>query len=457
MENTKNQSQSKEVGDAVRSRLPQDKRMGFWSNTFVLWGVVLVVSSLLVGGMVGTQLPFWEAMVVILMAGVFNSAVAIMIGIIGARTGYTSAMLFRYSYGKIGVLLPNFIIFITTLVWFAVILNLTRDAFVDIIGIGSSSPILFWTITIIMAVLFLIPAYKQMKWIAYVDYLAAPAIIIVLIITIWGALDIGGGLNAIIQKAPAASASALVVFTSAAGGWLHANTVISDFTRFYKNGKQAAIGLFLTYGVLMVFQYIGATLGALATGEWNIFLIMEQFGLLEITFFAIFLGSWSTSMAAIYFGANMMSAPPIPEYKNEEKTRKLVLLISWGIAMFFAWYGPDEIFNFFLQFLSWVLGPIAITVIIDYWLFPEKRKLYESKGGLPNMSFNPAAYLAWIGGFIVGYFTQEFLISLLNGMAVAGALYYGWMRYALNLDTTPERQIGISSSGKEPTSNDGRS
>jgi cytosine permease len=449
MEESSNQIQSENLGDAVRSKLPQSKRMGFWSNTFILWGLVLTVSSLLVGGLVGSQLAFKEAMIVIAMAGVFNSIVSILIGIIGARTGYTSAMIFRYSYGNKGVILPNFIIAITTVVWFAVILNLTRDAFVEIIGIGEQSSFLFWGITLLMAIMFLIPAYKTMRWIAYVDYLAVPAIIFILVVTIWGALDIGGGLKEIIQQAPIASASALVVFTSAAGGWLHANTVISDFTRFYKSGKHAAIGLFLTYGVLMVFQYIGATLGALATGEWNIFLIMDQFGLLEISFFAIFLGSWSTSMAAIYFGANMMAAPPMPKYKNEEKNRKLVLLISWGIALFFAWYGPDQIFNFFLQFLSWLIGPIAITVIIDYWLFPEKRKLYEAEGGYPNMRINPAAYLAWTGGFLVGYFTQDFFISLINGMVVTGILYYAWMRIALNQGKTPEDHIRMLVGKKE--------
>src|SRR5690606_12674019 len=132
----------------------------------------------------------------------------------------------------------------------------------------------------------------------------------------------------------------LVVFTSAAGGWLHANTVISDFTRFYKNDRQAGIGLFLTYGILMVLQYAGATIGALATGEWNVFLILDQFGLLEVAFFAIFLGSWSTAMAAIYFAANMMATPPMPAYKDEEYNRKFVLIVSWLIALFFAWYGP---------------------------------------------------------------------------------------------------------------------
>ncbi|MEO9003203.1 MAG: cytosine permease [Ginsengibacter sp.] len=428
-----------EGGDSVRSRLPQSKRLGFWSNTFILWGLVLVVSSLLVGGVVGTQLSFKNAMIVIVMAGIFNSLISILIGIIGTRTGFTSAMIFRFSYGNIGVILPNFIMSITTVVWFAVILNLTRDAFIAIVHVTMEQPLLYWGITLLMAIIFVIPAYKTIKWIAYVDYLAAPAIVFILIATVWGALDIGGGPRHIIQQAPLTSGSILIVFTSAAGGWLHSNTMMSDFTRFYKTEKQAAIGIFLTFGVMMVFQYIGATIGALATGEWNIFLIMDRFGLLEITFFAIFLGSLSTCMAAIYFAANLMAAPPIPEYKNEEKTRKLVLLIAWAFALFFAWYGPDQIFNFFLQFLAWLVGPIAMTVITDYWLFPKKRKDYES--GFPAMRINPAAYLAWIGGFLVGYFTQHFFISLINGMVATGILYYTWMRIALNRNTTPELQF----------------
>ncbi|GAA5224899.1 cytosine permease [Membranihabitans marinus] len=440
MDSNNTELEMEALGDAVRSKLPMSKRLGFWPNTFILWGFVLVISSLLVGGLVGTQLPFKDAMIVIFMAGAFNSIIAILIGVIGARTGYTSAMIYRYSYGNKGVLLPNMIISITTVVWFAVILNITRDAFVNMMAIEVGSPV-FWVVTLMMAIIFLIPAYKTMKWIAYVDYLAAPAIILILVATVWGALDVGGGFFEIIKNAPAASASILVVFTATAGGWLHGNTVISDFTRFYKNDKQATWGLFLTYGVLMVFQYIGATIGALATGEWNIFLIMDRFGLLEITFFAIFLGSWSTCMAAIYFAANMMSAPPVPIYKNEEKTRKLVLLICWGLAIFFAWYGPDQIFNFFLQFLAWLIGPIAITVIVDYWLFPQKRSQYEDENGMPNMNINPAAYVAWIGGFLIGYFTQSIFISLINGMVSAGVIYYLWMNHAIKRGTTPENQL----------------
>src|SRR5690606_7561216 len=322
-----------------------------------------------------------------------------------------------------------FIMSITTVVWFAVILNITRDAFVEMFGITvSSNGVLYWLITLTMAFIFFLLAYKTMRWIAYVDYLAAPDLIFVLISKSWGAVDVGGGLKNIIATSPASSASVFMVFTTAAGGWLHANTVMSDFTRFYKTEKQAVLGLFTTFGILMVFQYIGAAIGAMATGEWNIFLIMERFGLLQITFVILFLGSWSTAMAAIYFAANLMAAPPIPEYKNEESTRKLVLIISTLVALVCSWYGPDKIFNFFLQFLAWLVGPIAITVIVDYWLLPQKRHLYDSVSGKTDMLVNPAAFLAWLIGFITGYYTQNFFISIFNGMLATGVVYYVWMK-----------------------------
>lgn len=441
MERTAKQALDDGVGDAVRSKVPLSKRLGFWSNNFILWGFVLVISSLLVGGLVGTQLPFWQAVLVILFAGILNTTIAVLIGVIGTRSGYTSAMIYRFSYGRWGAILPNFVMSISAIVWFAVILNLTRDALVNLVGVGPESPAVYWGITLAMAVLFLVPAYKTIRWIALVDYLAAPAILVILVATIWGALEAGGGFTRIIAQEPATSASIFVLFTATAGGWLHGNTVIADFTRFFRNGKQTVVGVGLTYGVLMVVQYIGATLGALATGEWNIFLMMERFGLLEFAFVALFLGSWSTAIAAIYFSANLLSAPPVPEYRNEESTRRLVLLLAWALALVFSWAGPDQMFNFLLQFLAWLIGPIAVTVIADYWLLPARRILYETLGATPDTGINPAAYLAWGAGFVAGYFSQTLFISLLNGMFVAGVVYYGWMRYALSQQTSPESQV----------------
>jgi len=328
----------------------------------------------------------------------------------------------------------------TGVVWFAVITNITVNAFVNMTGIGGGTATEI-AITIVMGLIFVVPVYKSIKWISLIDYFAAPAIFIILIVTIYFALQEGGGVSGIISSSAGNSGMPLLVaFTVAAGGWIQGNVVISDFARFFKNGKQAAIGLFLTYTVMMVIQYVGAAMGAIATNEWNIFVMMSQFGLLSITFLALFLGSWSTSMGALYGSANMMSAPPVPEYKNEEATRKAAVVALWVVAMGFAFTNAQQIFNLLLQYLAWLIGPIAITVIIDYWMLPTKQRIYE--GDItPNMNINPAAYLAWIIGFPAGFFTQQTFVSLINGMVVAGIIYYAWMKFAISRNTTPENQL----------------
>ena len=64
-----------EVGDAARSKVPLSHRLGFWNNCFVLWGWVLVLSSFLVGGMVGTEFPLKMAMPIIVFGTLCNAII----------------------------------------------------------------------------------------------------------------------------------------------------------------------------------------------------------------------------------------------------------------------------------------------------------------------------------------------------------------------------------------------
>src|SRR5690606_15388573 len=152
------------------------------------------------------QLPFSEAMIVIGLAGLFNTLLAIFIGLIGTRTGFTSARIFRFSYGETGVMLPNFIMSITTAVWFAVILNVTRDASWAIFAISLQAiGGICWLITLVIAGVFVLHAYKTMRWIAYVYSIAAPALIFVLIRAFWRAVNPVVSFQTVVDKSPVTS------------------------------------------------------------------------------------------------------------------------------------------------------------------------------------------------------------------------------------------------------------
>jgi cytosine permease len=403
-----------------------------------LSGFVLVISSFLIGGIVGQQVPLKLAIPAILFGVANFTMVAILIGAIGARTGYSSALIYRFSYGRTGVLLPSIVMAFTGIGWFALILNITRDAFVGLVGIEVGS-IGYWVVTLVMALLFGLPAYRSIRWIAYVDWVAVPAVVLILLFVFYRTLVDAGGLwnNWFDPKV-----TLLTAFTIAAGGWLQGATVIADFARFIRNARRSTSLMLLTFGLLALIQFIGGALGAAATGDWNIFGVLGAFGVLGIGFIGAFFGAWSTTQAALYGSGLMMSAPPVPMYKNQETTRKLVVALLWLVAVIGAIFGLDQVVNWWVQFLAWIVAPIAVTVILDYWAFRPRRRLYES-GQNPDMAINPAAYLAWIVGFLIGLWTANigWGSSVVNSLVASGLLYYVWMRIALSRGTTPERQL----------------
>ena len=430
-----------QVGDAARSKVPLSHRLGFWNNCFVLWGWVLVLSSFLVGGMVGTEFPLQMAMPIIFFGTLCNAIVGLLIGSAAARTGYSSALLYRYTFGRKGVILPNVLMGLTNMGWFALILNITRDGLVTHFGAESGGALWLWS-TVVIGALFIIPAAIRIRWIAYVDWFAVPGFIGIFVLVLTTTLTEAGGFSVLWNKWSDPAKPVFIGFDLAAGGWIVGVTIIADLARFWKNAKHAVVGIMSAYVGLVTIQYWGGAIGAAYTGEWNLFLIASSLGMGILAWVALWFGAQSTVQGGTYASGLAFSAPPIPMIRGQEFTRRLAT-IGVGVVGFVGSYlGLDQIALWWVQFLAWVVGPIAITVILDYWAFPARRLRYESAGGA-DMDLNPAAFAAWIAGFLVGFYIggNEIFSGLLSSMAVAGVIYYSWMRLALGRGTTPEAQL----------------
>jgi cytosine permease len=59
------------------------------------------------------------------------------------------------------------------------------------------------------------------------------------------------------------------------------------------------------------------------------------------------------------------------------------------------------------------------------------------------MNLNPAAFVAWVVGFLAGFYIggNELFSGLLSSLFAAGLVYYTWMRLARARGTTPEIQL----------------
>ena len=434
-------SESVVVGDAARSKVPLSRRLSFWNNCFVLWGWVLVLSSFLVGGIVGQVFPLKISMPIIFFGTLSNGIVGALIGSAAARTGYSSALLYRYTYGRRGVILPNVLMGLTNMGWFALILNITRDGFVDLAGAETGSAL--WLITtILIGTLFILPAAVRLRWIAYVDWFAVPGFLAIFILVLATTLQRAGGFPALWDKWYDPGKPVFIGFDMAAGGWLVGVTIIADLARFWKDGKHALVGIMSAYVGLVTIQYWGGAIGAAHTGEFNIFLISSSLGLGFLAWLALWFGAQSTVQGGTYAAGLAFSAPPIPMIKGQEFTRRIATVGVGTVGFIGSFVGLDKFAGWWVQFLAWVVAPIAITVILDYWAFPQKRERYERADGA-DMNLNPAAFLAWIVGFLVGFYVggNEIFSGLLSSMLAAGLVYYAWMRFALAKGTTPEAQF----------------
>ena len=282
----------------------------------------------------------------------------------------------------------------------------------------------------------------RIRWIAYVDWFAVPAFLTIFALVLASTLRGAGGFGPLWNHWYEPSKPILIGFDMAAGGWLVGVTIIADLARFWRNAKQALLGIMAAYLGLVTFQYWGGAIGAAHTGEFNIFLISNSLGFGFLAWLALWLGAQSTVQGGTYGGGLSFSAPPIPMVRGQEFTRRLATVAVGTVGVVGSFLGLDKAATWWVQFLSWVVAPIATTVILDYWALPERRLRYEKAQGA-DMNLNPATFVAWLGGFLAGYYIggNELFSGLLSSALVAALIYYPWMRLATARGTTPERQV----------------
>ena len=257
----------------------------------------------------------------------------------------------------------------------------------------------FWLVaTIAIGAMFIIPATIKIRWIAYVDWFAVPGFFAIFVLVLYSTLGEAGGFSALWNKPKEPEMSLFLGFDMAAGGWLVGVTIIADLARFWKNAKHAVVGILSAYVGLVTIQYWGGAIGAAHTGVWNVFLIANALGLGILAWLALWFGAQSTVQGGTYAAGLAFSAPPIPMTRNQEFTRRIATAGVGVLGFVGSYYGLDRFANWWVQFLSWVVGPIAITVILDYWALSGRRDRYERAAGA-DMTVKPRRLCRLAGRF----------------------------------------------------------
>ena len=396
--------------DFPLTSVPINSRKPIWSLAPLLIGFTLYSGTLFGGGLVGPNFRFFPDLVgLIILGNLILGLYAGGLGYIAARTGLSTVLMSRCSFGEFGSRWVDFILGFTQIGWYAWGSALIADLLIKLAGVPQS---LNWLLIVVATYLFCITAYLGYQAMDWVSRLAVPAMIILMLWSLsiaWG--DIGGyaELQALQPAGEMGIGEALTVIIST---FISGGTQVTNWSRF---AGSPATGFWATFSAFFLangFLIFSGAFCALVYGNEDIVQVMAQQGLLFWGLALFLLNMWTTQDNTIYAfsvaGAHMF------------RTSKRTLFVLGGatFALVLAMGGIYEALVPYLVLLGTFIPPIGGVVMADFWLY--RRGGYDLEQRQAN--FNWAGVVAYILASAIAYFTPG--IKPINGIIAAAVIYW---------------------------------
>ena len=253
--------------------VPLAARKGVIPLTFVMLGLTFFSASMWTGGTLGTGLSYNDFFLAVLFGNLLLGIYTAFLGYIGAKTGLSTHLLARYSFGIKGSWLPSMLLGGTQVGWFGVGVAMFAIPVSKATGIDVNILIAVSGLLMTMTIFFGISA------LTILSIIAVPAIVILGSYSVWLAVDGVGGLDhlkAIVPQTPLSFSGALALVV---GSFISAGTLTADFVRFGRNAKGAVVVAMVAFFLGNSLMFIFGAAGAAAVGQADISDVMIAQGL----------------------------------------------------------------------------------------------------------------------------------------------------------------------------------
>ena len=381
--------------------VPAHARKSALGLSAVMLGLTFFSASMWTGGKLGTGLHFDDFILAVLLGNLMLGVYTSCLGYIGARTGLSTHLLARYSFGVKGSWLPSFLLGGTQVGWFGVGVAMFAIPVSKATGWDTNLLIL------VSGALMTITVYFGIAGLTLLSAVAVPAILGLGSYSVWLAVDQTGGLQAWRELIPAeplpfATAVALVV-----GSFISAGTLTADFVRFGRHARTAVVIAMLAFFVGNSLMFIFGAAGAAAVGHADISDVMIAQGLLIPAIIVLGLNIWTTNDNALY--ASGLGFSNITGLSS-----RVLSMVNGTIGTLCALWLYNN-FVGWLTFLSAAIPPVGGVIIADFlW----RRARYNRFPASDFQTINWAAIASVAAGIACGHWVPG--IVPLN--AVLGAL-----------------------------------
>lgn len=401
--------------------VPSTARKSMASLAPLLMGFTLYSGTLFAGGLVGPAFKFFPDLIVLIVIGnLILGTYAAALANIAAKTGLSTVLMARFSFGSIGSRWVDFILGFTQIGWYAWGTALIADLLNKLVGVPTSWN---WLTILFFTYFFCSTAYIGYKAMDWLSRIAVPAMLILMVWCLAIAFGQVGGWEGLQAIQPTKEMSIGAALTIIVGTFVSGGTQATNWSRFAKTGKVATISTLLAFffaNGFLIFSgafcsLVYANVPAIADSS-DIVQVMAYQGLVGWGLLLLFLNMWTTQDNTIYAfsvaGAHMF------------RTNKRTLFVLGGatIALVLAWGGIYKMLVDYLILLGTFIPPIGGVIMADFWL--HRRSQFPALD-IPQPAFNWAGVIAYVVASAIAYFTGKASIGIapINGIVAAVILY----------------------------------
>lgn len=390
-----------------------------WLSLAMIWtGSMICIPCLMIGGVLGSGLSLSGVILAVLAGYGIVCLYMCLVGMESCDTGLPTVSMASAVLGEKGAqFIISLMLAIACVGWFGIQSAVCGESFSVMVADFTGFEIPSWISSIFWGLVMLLTAVYGYNGLKILNFIAVPALLIVLAYSMFLALS-GGGLETIKTFSPSSqmsfiSAVSMVVASFALGG-----VISGDYSRYAKSRKDVVkstvLGVFPSGMVMML---IGAIL-SIVTGQYDISLVLAAVGVPALGLVALVLATWTTNVTNAYSGGLAVSNL----FGFGEDRFKVSCAVAGVIGTILAAAGLLSEFEFFLNILSALIPPIAGVMIASYWILGKGRKenLRQKEGWyIPGIiSFAAGAVVAYVTGSIA-----VFLIGPVNGIVVSMIVY----------------------------------
>lgn len=396
--------------DYPLSEVPNGARKGLFSTAILLFGFTFFTATMFAGGKIGMAFDFttllWAAVIGNLLLGLY----AAVLGLIACRSGLNSVLMGRFCFGEVGSKLSDMLLGFTQIGWYAWGTATIAIVLVKILGLPENLTI---ALMVLFGFGFCLTAFVGYKGLDLLSRVAVPAMLVLLVASLWIATRDIGGLAGLLAVEPKESMSLSVAITLVFGTFVSGATQATNWTRFAKSGRIAVLaslfGFFIGNGLMIV----AGAYGAIVYQQPDVVEVLVLQGLSMAAVVMLFLNLWTTQDNTIYnfaaAGCNLLRTGK----------RKTVTLAGAAIGTLLAIGGMYEMLIPFLILLGSIIPPIGGVIMADYFYGHRARYPKLADARLP--AFNWVGLGAYLIGALSAYFSPW--VAPLVGIAVAAVAY----------------------------------